>query len=92
MLFWALSLVASPLALLYLQDENVVLSLTNSGEEEPGEPGSFDNLQEKIFFSGQEPVGGFMSFDRSDPPQSPAWAHHNHVSEILLPPPEVKHT
>ncbi len=90
LLFWALSLVASPLALLYLQDEVVVLSLNSSGEEEPGEPGSFDTLQEKMFFSCQEPLAAFMSFDRSESPQSPPWAHHNHVCEILLPPPEGK--
>ncbi len=91
LLFWAFSLVASPLALLYLQDENVVLSLSSSGEEEPGEQGSFDSLQEKIVSVGQETQAAYLSMLRSESPQSPERLHHDHVCEILLPPPEAKH-
>ena len=89
LLLWALSLVASPLALLCLPDDNAVLSLSSSGEEEPGEPGVFDSLEEKIVFAGQEPVTPIVLLVRDETPQTRERAYLNHVCEILLPPPEI---
>lgn len=89
LLFWALSLVASPLALLYMQDENVVLSLSSSGEEETGESGTFDTLQEKIIYEDPVHVAAHLALVKREAPRSCERLHRNHVCEILLPPPEV---
>lgn len=88
-LFWAISLVASPLALLCMQDENVVLSLSSSGEEETGEPGAFDTLQEKIIAEDPVHIAAYLAQVKHEAPQSCERMHPNHVCEILLPPPEV---
>lgn len=81
--------MASPLALLYLQDENAVLSLSSLGEEETGESATFDTLQEKIIYEDPVHIAAYLALVPLEAPQSCEPIHRNHVCEILLPPPEV---
>jgi len=85
--FWALSLVAAPLAVLCLEDE-VVLTLNNSAEEESGESDPIGPLNEKLLTSCQLPEFGSWAATRGETPAIRPEAPADFVSDVVLPPPE----
>lgn len=86
--FWALSLIASPMAFLFMPDDNVVLTLNNACEEEAGETDLPGPIQEKLIVPQQVPDLCHDTADRSEIPAIRPFAIRDFICDVILPPPE----
>ncbi len=89
--FWALSLIAAPMALLFMPDDNVVLTLNNACEEETGETDLPGPIQEKLIVLIQVPDFCQVTADRSEVPAAHPFVVRDFICDVVLPPPEGRH-
>lgn len=86
--FWALSLIASPLAMLFMPDEMALTFNNTAAEEESGESDLPCPIQEKFIVPLQAPDFCLDTADRSEAPANHPFALRDFVSDVVLPPPE----
>lgn len=88
LLFWALTLMASPLSRLCLPDDNAAIALSSACEEEAGElfkPGADPEI---LMLPFGLPCFDSWSLGRSAPPAFLTAATKDFVCDVVLPPPK----
>lgn len=86
--FWAVTLIASPVSLLCLPDEDVSFILSNASDEEAGEPFKAGPDVEILFAPLRLPSFASWNPGRAETPAVRPATSKDIVCDVVLPPPE----